>query len=134
MPDTPDRDAIRRRLETATPRPWTRDVNYVVGEIPGGRPGGEVIVQCWPTVHGHPGYPQTTQVANAEFIAHAPADIAALLAYTERLEKDRAALHGALLLHGQHAALCAMMHDHVAACTCGLDAALARREGGQNAP
>ena len=33
-----------------TPIPWETDLYYCVGVVPTGRPGGEVIVQCLPTV------------------------------------------------------------------------------------
>jgi hypothetical protein len=33
-----------------TPEPWKTDAYLIVAEVPSGRPGGEVIVQCTPTV------------------------------------------------------------------------------------
>jgi hypothetical protein len=32
-----------------TELPWSQDGRYVVGQVPQGRPGGEVIAHCWPT-------------------------------------------------------------------------------------
>lgn len=46
-----DARALRTLSEAATPGPWKPDLMYVVGEVPGGRPGGEVIAECRPTVH-----------------------------------------------------------------------------------
>ena len=43
-------DDLRALSDAATPGPWTTDLYYVVGEMPGGRPRGEVIVQCFPTL------------------------------------------------------------------------------------
>lgn len=34
----------------ATPGDWVSDGRYFVGQVPEGRPGGEVIGTCWPTV------------------------------------------------------------------------------------
>ena len=59
----------RQRLEGTTEGPWETDLYYVTAEIPQGRPGGEVIVQCRPTITRPPGYPEAKQVANAAFIA-----------------------------------------------------------------
>lgn len=57
---------IRDRLKAATPGPWT-----VVHEL----------LNCWiPEVDG----PMAIGENDAEFIAHAPEDIAALLAEVER--------------------------------------------------
>ena len=35
-----------------TPEPWKTDSCYIVAEVVGGRPGGEVIAQCRRTVAG----------------------------------------------------------------------------------
>lgn len=53
----------------ATPGPWTKDARYVVGEVPGGRPGGEVIIECQPTRSRLDGYTLEMRKANAAFIA-----------------------------------------------------------------
>lgn len=58
----------------ATPGPWSQDAFYVVGQVPEGRPGGEVIVQCKPTRDGMASYPSRYPYgpqarANARLIA-----------------------------------------------------------------
>jgi hypothetical protein len=53
-----------------TPGPWKRDVNYIVAEIPGGRPGGEVIATA--STHNPRNYPEVNNEANARLIAEAP--------------------------------------------------------------
>lgn len=49
-----DPSAMLERLSEleakATKGPWTTDAHYIVAEVPTGRPGGEVIVNCSPTV------------------------------------------------------------------------------------
>ena len=62
MTDIP---AIRKLLDGVTEGPWHTDVCYVVGQAPGGRPGGEVILRCGPTVERL----RLPNEANARFIA-----------------------------------------------------------------
>lgn len=76
-------DAIRERLAAATPGPWTADTYaeaiYALdgaAVVSGSRWGGEA------SVFDH--------APDADFIAHAPTDIAALLAEVERLCAERA--------------------------------------------
>ena len=82
MTSTPplDRDAIQARLDAATEGPWmtTQDtgthVVYVNSTSPKGQTYSSVLWNAdWATE------------ADAEFIAHAPADVAALLAEVHRL-------------------------------------------------
>ena len=81
-----DLEPIRKRLETATPGPWR--VDEVTGDA-GDCPDGEVISRG---IDGPGGVGLNTGVEfqmyspeDAQFIAHAPADIAALLGEVERL-------------------------------------------------
>ena len=69
--------AIRLRTEAATPGPWKRDERYVVGgaDIPGSRPGGEVILQANPTRLPWDGYDLSQRMGNADFAAHARTDL-----------------------------------------------------------
>lgn len=52
-----------------TPTPWVQEAEYISAMVPGGRPNGEIIVQCWPTVSRlrH----ETPNEANAAFIVRA---------------------------------------------------------------
>lgn len=87
-------DQLEQLAAAATPGPWKKDAEYVVAEVPTGRPGGEVIIQCRPTVHGL-GYKPHSVIdralipapeilpmrANAAFVAAAdPRTILALIA------------------------------------------------------
>jgi hypothetical protein len=51
--------------KAATDGPWKAELYAVVGQVPKGRPGGEVIVQCRPTYSGL----VTPQNENAAYIA-----------------------------------------------------------------
>lgn len=77
-----DLDPIRARLAAATPGPWysewVPDDDWIVVY---GQPHGAYV--C-------PEVCTLTDDADAEFIAHAPADIAALLAEVERLREQLA--------------------------------------------
>ena len=78
------REAIRARLEAATPGPWARDP-YKGANMQVVAHGNEVVAY-----HGHHQRQKDKNVVpNFIFIAHAPTDIAALLADNDRL---RAAL------------------------------------------
>lgn len=41
---------MRERAVAATPGPWDADVMFVVGQVQGGRPGGEVIAEAHYTI------------------------------------------------------------------------------------
>lgn len=88
--DALDLAAIEARANAATPGPWQRDERYVVGgeDIPGSRPGGEVIAQAQPTLSAWREYELSQRVANAEFIAHAREDVPALVAEVRRLRAE----------------------------------------------
>lgn len=80
MSDKPDIDAIEARLAAAIPGPWTyiKKVGCVyVEEFAKDGEGGVAEILSY-------------HDADGEFIAHAPADIAALLAEVERLQRERA--------------------------------------------
>lgn len=88
---------IEQREQAATRGPWKPDERYIVGgeDIPGSRPGGEVIAEAQPSMSRWPEYTIQMRRANAEFIAHARADVPwmssqlrALLAENERLQGD----------------------------------------------
>lgn len=96
MSDRPNIDEIRARLSAATPGPWVRrkyagDIDTVRQAQWVGCPEADhddcAIAQ---TVHNialvRLGHSPDRAIPDAEFIAHAPEDIAALLAYIEALE------------------------------------------------
>ena len=66
---SPDLDELRRLSEAATRGPWSPDVMYVVGQVKGGRPGGEVIARAGMTVRPHRADTEQQQRADAAFIA-----------------------------------------------------------------
>ena len=82
-----DRDAIRARLQAATPGPWK--------VCPDEATEGDLELVCQGTVDQHAGpicmHPLTS--ADAEFIAHAPTDVAALLDEVERLGQQLPGKH-----------------------------------------
>lgn len=119
---TPDRDAIRRRLEAATPGPW----GFSGGEWGDVGTGTETIAH------------DIQNPADGDFIAHAPADIAALLAYTERLEKAMGDIRREMpqecsctsdYTDRQRVDPICAFHDYGQYVLGLIDAALARREG-----
>lgn len=60
---------------------------YVDAVVPQGRPGGEVIIQCYPTVrHLNAVVPVK---ANAAFVAHSREDVPWLLSHIDRLTAER---------------------------------------------
>jgi hypothetical protein len=81
--EKPDLDAIEARTKAATPGPWKPDVCYVVGQVPEGRPGGEVIAHFGPT-RADLRY-AVPSMANVEFAAAAREDVPMLLAEVRRL-------------------------------------------------
>jgi len=86
-----DLDAIRARAEAATPGPWTADTNEPFGPelqgifAPGSR---RYIVKADIDYAEDEDIPDAVVTADAEFIAHARADIPELLAEVERLESE----------------------------------------------
>ena len=81
-----DIKAIRERVSKATEGPWTQDLYYIVGQLPEGRPGGEVIGELRATryIGNDPAYPNSQKDANADFIAHARQDIPDLLDFIDK--------------------------------------------------
>lgn len=69
--------AIGEQAEKATPGPWTQDSYLVVANVPRGRPCGEVILQCSPTIPRL--LSPTANEANAAFITTARTAVPALL-------------------------------------------------------
>jgi flavin-dependent dehydrogenase len=93
-----DLEAIKARLSAATPGPWRRDGNHRA-KVRGG--DGDTLTRVVPESSDEPWSP--TDEANADLIAHAPGDIAALIAEVERLREVN---DGYLLEMGrQHALL-----------------------------
>ena len=80
-----DLEAIKARLSAATPGPWRRDGNHRA-KVRGG--DGDTLTRVVPESSDEPWSP--TDEANADLIAHAPGDIAALVAEVERLRADNA--------------------------------------------
>ncbi len=118
-----DLKAIRERVEKASAGEWESDEEYIVAEVPWGRPGGEVIGQMHPTVQGpRPEYSKAERIANADFSANAKQDVPNLL---DALEKA--------IGFGGHTADCAIETFSAMAsaflpgkpeCTCGWQAFL----------
>ena len=93
-----DIEAIKGRLTAATPGPWRRDGNHRA-KVRGG--DGDTLTRVVPESSDEPW--SLTDEANADLIAHAPGDIAALIAEVERLREVN---DGYLLEMGrQHALL-----------------------------
>lgn len=92
--------AILTLADAATPRPWSKDYYYVVGQVPKGRPGGEVIGQMTPSVGGI--VPRAQQEANAAYVAAAcnafPEVAARLLEALDTIDRARE-LHRAFWSH-----------------------------------
>ena len=84
---TPDLDAIRARLAAATPGPWHAYGNTLAAET-----GGCTCSPHYGAHEAHCGLEEIGQVveSDADLIAHAPADLAALLAEVERLRRTEA--------------------------------------------
>jgi len=87
----PDFEAIKGRLEAATPGPW-----HVQEELEDFQEG-EPPFTVWRGIYSAAGglnkgdeY-EVFEIADADFIAHAPADISALLGWVEKLEAVREA-------------------------------------------
>lgn len=99
LPDT-ELDAIRERLSAATPGPWEAmcadsghskfelDCSVITESM------GDVICQMdslWRVTDNEAPEAKTDGRHDAWFIAHAPTDVAALLAEVERLRAEREA-------------------------------------------
>ena len=89
----PDFEAIKGRLEAATPGPW-----HVQEELEDFQEG-EPPFTVWRGIYSAAGglnkgdeY-EVFEIADADFIAHAPADISALLGWVEKLEAVREAVN-----------------------------------------
>lgn len=78
-----DLDAIKARAAKATPGPWQQEAWRVSGHVPGCRPNGEILAECYIRAGAHTGH--QLDIANAEFIAHARTDVPALVAEVDRL-------------------------------------------------
>jgi hypothetical protein len=90
-----DTDAIRERVEKATPGPWAAHERETSD-------GHHRVVDGLPGLNEHR-VALTQRFANAEFIAHARADIPALLEEVEGLrdERDEAVAHATELENGE---------------------------------
>lgn len=75
----------RVRCDAATKGPWEQDAHYVTGNVKGGRPGGEVIVQCHSTASSVDD--RARDLKNSEFIAHARTDLPDALDEIDRQRK-----------------------------------------------
>ena len=65
-------ERAQRVCDEATAGPWATDREYVTAEVPTGRPGGEVIICCYPSVggpHARQMVPQKEREANAAQVA-----------------------------------------------------------------
>lgn len=105
-------NAIRARLVAATPGPWTVDdsissLGYDIDEVPCG------VRKAF------------DRREDADFIAHAPADIAALLAALLGLLEAHPALAW-LRQHAQHPPTCGVLRGD--GCTCGLNELMGKGE------
>lgn len=86
---TIDLDDLKAKALAATSGPWTQDAHYVVGLVPDGRPGGEVIIDCRPTVDRLMSRRQMI-LNNAAYVTAAnPQAVLALIAEVERLRVER---------------------------------------------
>lgn len=77
--------SLRALLAESTPGPWSADAEYFVGQVADGRPGGEVIGYCRPTVTGLP----APNRANAQLIVAMRNCLPALLDAADALERLR---------------------------------------------
>lgn len=94
MTEGPDIAAIRARLEAATPGPWKATASGVSTPI------GELDFLPGIAEADQPGWSVADMDAAADFIAHAPSDIAALLQALEVAEQDNESLRTALTREG----------------------------------
>lgn len=75
---------VKGRCEKATKGPWTAEGQYVVAEVTGGRPNGEVIGRMEASAD-HLTFAERR--ANANLAAHARTDVEALLKMVEALRQ-----------------------------------------------
>ena len=75
-----EHEASKAICEAATKGPWNPDLEFLVGNVPGGRPGGEVIGHFIPSVSDL----KTPNRANCAFAAHARTGLPAALEMLER--------------------------------------------------
>jgi hypothetical protein len=88
LPPTPAERAEWRRLcEAATPEPWVAEWDYVSGDVPDGRPNGEIILKCHPSRRDLLSEEQNKN--NAAFIAAARSALPRLLIALEQAERER---------------------------------------------
>lgn len=100
-----DLSALISLAESATPGPWKTDWWYVVAEVPGGRPGGEVIITAGMTVNGDPYNNEARRKLNAEYVAALSPSVA--LSLLRELAAARKVVEDAgwfLVLHGEPSA------------------------------
>lgn len=82
-PARPDLAELRQLLAKAPTRPWKRDADYFTAEVPGGRPGGEVIGDAHPSVRNL----NYDKVATAALIVAAVNALPLLLDWIEAADK-----------------------------------------------
>jgi ElaB/YqjD/DUF883 family membrane-anchored ribosome-binding protein len=109
-------DEIKARLAAATPGPWVHEITQYMDDYGAadGPPVARVVVPVDTAYDGPSCLVPLASVANAVLIAHAPADIAALLAEVERL--------------GAAHADASLAFDQASALTVDLQAALEKAE------
>jgi hypothetical protein len=111
-----DMALLRELAAKATPRPWSPDVYYIVGQVPKGRPGGEVIGVFRPTAHI-----RTPDKANAELAVAAVNALPGLLVRLALAEALAEPL--AIWCSGDHDQGCRSWRSE-APCDCGMEAGL----------
>ena len=78
-----DLDAIKTRLDAATPGPWAQHPEVPRSIVSAGKPDFSLLALDAPPEDGP--YAVVDSEGDADLIAHAPTDIAALVAEIERL-------------------------------------------------
>lgn len=94
---TLDLDAIKARLAAATPGPWQAQHGDIWDTRDDGAPGIPLFRANRESRSWGRRYANDEAVANAEFLEHAPSDIAALVAEVERLTAVEASLRSSLI-------------------------------------
>jgi len=72
-------------FKAATLGPWKRDVAYIMGQVPEGQPGGEVIAECCVTLHS---LDRVSHIANARFMVAAHNETLRYIAEIEWLRTE----------------------------------------------
>jgi len=87
---------IEARCNAATPGPWTNELRYIAGHIPGGRPNGEIIMEAryW-SGSENAGLPER----NSAFVAAARTDVPRLLTELRRLREENRELKAKIAEH-----------------------------------